>query len=107
MDELLKMLYDAFYEPPTERSLEQTAEDCHRQLIERLEKPERKLVLRIIDAKDQIAEELSIDGFIAGFQLAWRLTQELHIRDKERPMPAKRPYPDALSMSKEKEEQDG
>ncbi|SCI78381.1 Uncharacterised protein [uncultured Clostridium sp.] len=35
-------------------------------LIERLDKPERKLVLKIIDGKDRIAENLSEDSFISG-----------------------------------------
>ena len=59
MDELLKMLYDTFYEPLPEPGLKQSIKENHRQLIERLEKPERKLVLRIIDAQDQITEVLS------------------------------------------------
>ncbi len=55
-------------------------------LIAALEKPERRLVLQIIDAKDQIAEDRSIDSFIAGFRLAWRLSNELNMYEKTRPM---------------------
>ena len=51
-----------------------------------LDKPERRLVLQIIDAKDQIAEDRSIDSFIAGFRLAWRLSNELNMYEKTRPM---------------------
>ena len=52
-------------------------------LIERLDKPERKMVLRIIDAGDRIANELSLDSFICGFLLAWEMTSELnHYQDK-------------------------
>ena len=60
----------------------------HQALIAALEKPERRLVLQIIDAKDQIAiaEDRSIDSFIAGFRLAWRLSNELNMYDKTRPM---------------------
>ena len=96
MDELLKMLYDTFYEPLPKTGLKQSIKENHQQLIERLEKPERKLVLRIIDAQDQIAENLSTDSFIAGFQLAWRLASELHIREKEHPTLVRKPRPDAL-----------
>lgn len=39
-------------------------------------------MLQIIDCKDQIAEDLSIDSFIAGFRLAWKLSQELNIYEK-------------------------
>ena len=61
-------------------------EDCHQALIAALDKPERRLVLQIIDAKDQIAEDRSIDSFIAGFRLAWRLSNELNMYEKTRPM---------------------
>ena len=45
-------------------------EECHKALIAALEKPERKLVLRIIDAQNYITEQTSLDSFIAGFELA-------------------------------------
>ena len=35
------------------------------------------MVLHIIDNKDRIAEELSVDSFICGFQLATKLAAEL------------------------------
>ena len=57
-------------------------EECHKALIEVLAKPERKLVLRIIDAQDYIKMETSLDSFIAGFELAWRLFNELHYDEK-------------------------
>ena len=52
MNETLKLLYDRFYTPLPMTESEQEVETCHRQLIERLDKPERKLVLRIIDAQN-------------------------------------------------------
>ena len=58
---LLKGLYDCFYAPP-----------------------ERKLVLRIIDAQDSITEQTSLDSFIAGFELAWRISMKLHNDESER-----------------------
>ena len=60
-------------------------EECHRALIEALGKPERRLVLKIIDAKDHISEDTSLDSFISGFRLAWRLSAELNHYDDERP----------------------
>ena len=59
--ELLKAIYDCFYIPP-----------------------ERKLVLQIIDSKDRIAEDTSIDSFISGFELAWKLSAELNYYGNER-----------------------
>ena len=86
MNELLKALYDNFYEklPATQPKAE--IERCHQELIAKLSKPERKLVLQIIDCKDQIAEDLSIDSFIAGFRLAWKLSQELNSYEKGHPV---------------------
>ena len=42
-------------------------------------------MLQIIDCKDQITEELSVDCFIAGFRLAWKLSMELNMYDREHP----------------------
>ena len=83
MNELLKALYDNFYEPLPETELKREIEDCHQQLIEALDKPERRLVLQIIDDKDQIAENRSIDSFIAGFRLAWQLQNEMFYYTRE------------------------
>ena len=86
MNEMLKALYDSFYEKLPATQLKAEIERCHKELIEKLDKPERKLVLQIIDCKDQIAEDLSIDSFIAGFCLACKLSQELNIHEKEHPV---------------------
>ena len=86
MNELLKALYDGFYKKLPATQLKAEIERCHQELIEKLEKPERKLVLQIIDCKDQITEDLSIDSFIAGFRLAWKLSQELNIYEKGHPL---------------------
>ena len=86
MNEMLKALYDGFYEKLPSTQLRAEIERCHQELIDKLDKPERKLVLQIIDCKDQIAEDLSIDSFIAGFRLAWKLIQELNMYEQEHPV---------------------
>ena len=86
MNELLKALYDSFYEKLPSIEIKADIERCHQELIEKLEKSERKLVLQIIDCRDQVAEDLSIDSFIAGFRLAWKLSQELNMYDREHPI---------------------
>lgn len=83
-NELLKALYDCFYTPPELTEPKQEVEQCHQALIEVLGKPERRLVLQIIDAKDRIAEDMSIDSFISGFELAWQLSAELNNYENER-----------------------
>ena len=84
MNKLLKDLYDCFYIPPELPVQKQEIEECHQALIEVLDKPERRLVLQIIDAKDQIVEDTSIDSFISGFEMAWQLSAELNQYEKER-----------------------
>lgn len=84
MNKLLKGLYDCFYIPPELSAQKQEVEECHQALVDVLEKPERRLVLQIIDAKDRIVEDTSIDSFISGFELAWRLFAELNQYEKER-----------------------
>ena len=77
MTELLKTLYWTLYTPYENQEAEQELDDCHKQLIEVLGKPERKLVLRIIDGKDRLADEIGLDSFIFGFKLATQLAHEL------------------------------
>lgn len=74
----LTALYDSFYTPPQTTDAHAEIEALHKQLILKLAKPERRLVLRLIDAKDHLAEEKSIDSFTCGFRLAWRLANELN-----------------------------
>ena len=78
MNETLKSLYDRFYTSLPLAEYEQEVEICHHQLIERLEKPERKLVLRIIDTQNHIIEVRSLDSFLCGFKLAWELADQLN-----------------------------
>ena len=86
MNKLFKDLYNCFYTPPEFSSEQQEVEECHQALIKALERPERRLVLRIIDAKDHIIEDTSIDSFISGFRLAWKLSAELNHYDNKRPI---------------------
>lgn len=96
MNDALKQLYNRFYTPLPMVEAEQEIDDCHKQLIERLEKPERKLVLRIMDAQSLIAEDRSMDSFFCGFQLAWELAYELnHLETNRYPFPAEEAERDA------------
>ena len=88
MKELMKTLYWNLYTPCENQEAEQELDDCHKQLIDVLGKPERKLVLRIIDGKDRLADEIGLDSFIFGFKLATQLAHELkkydgHLRSKQ------------------------
>ena len=81
---LLKDLYDCFYTPPELPAQKQEIEECHQALSGVLGKSERRLVLQIIDAKDRIAEDTSVDSFVVGFELAWKLSIELNHYENER-----------------------
>ena len=88
MTELLKTLYWNLYTPYENQETEQELDDCHKQLIDVLGKPERKLVLQIVDGKDRLADEIGLDSFIFGFKLATQLAHELkkydgHLRSKQ------------------------
>ena len=96
MNDTLKLLYDRFYTPLPMEETEQEIDDCHRQLIERLEKPERKLVLRSIDAQNLMIEQRSVDSFICGFRLAWEMANELnHFEMNRHPSPVEEAEMDA------------
>ena len=84
MDKILDALYDHFYEKPELTALQKSVEANHDLLRERLGKSERKLVLRLIDDENTIANVLSLDSFLCGFELAWRLANELHHLERER-----------------------
>ena len=99
MNETLRLLYDKFYTPLPMVESEQEVETCHRQLIERLDKPERKLVLRIIDAQNLMIEQRSVDSFIYGFRLALEMANELnHYEENRHPLSAEEAEADACSM---------
>ena len=88
MENVLKTLYWNLYTPCTNEEAEQELDDCHKQLIDVLGKPERKLVLWIIDGKDRLADEIGLDSFIFGFKLATQLAHELkkydgHLRSEQ------------------------
>ena len=84
MQNPLDDLYDQYnrFIPDTETLRE--IEECHQRLIRNLEKPERKLVLRIIDSKDLIAGARARESFSCGFWLAWCLFTQLHQYDSGR-----------------------
>ena len=103
-NKLLKELYDCFYVRPELDEQENEVEECHKALIATLEKPERRLVLRIIDAQDSIREQTSLDSFMAGFELAWRLSIELQNDENERSFSCRARRVGARCVSDEKSE---
>ena len=60
MEELLKTLYWNLYMRYNNQEAEQELDDCHKQFIDIPGKSERKLVLKIIDGKDRLADEIGL-----------------------------------------------
>ena len=86
MNDLLKALYDTFYKPPKMTETLSEIKSIHQQLVEQLDKPARRLVLKLVDNEEKVADDLSLDSFIAGFQLAWQLSAEVNYRCGSSPM---------------------
>lgn len=81
MDNILKLLYHHFYRMPENTPNEKRIQANHRLLSQRLNKRNSKLVLRIIDDKDLICSDVSLDSFICGFRLAWQIANEIQNYD--------------------------
>ena len=99
MNETLRFLYSRLHTPLPMAESEQEVKDCHHQLIERLDRQSRELVLRIIDAQQEIIDERSADSFICGFRLAWELANELnHYEENRHPLSVDETEADACSV---------
>ena len=73
----LRELHRLFNEQPDCTEERQQVDQYTASLQKRLEAEDRRLLLRILDARDVIAYESSLESFIAGFRLAYGLTREL------------------------------
>ena len=83
--EILAELYHRFYVPQG-RSAEKTEiEACHAELSKTLDRSERRLLLKLLDAEDCIRDAGTLESFIAGFRVAWKLSAELNMDTNERP----------------------
>ena len=78
MHDYMKALYHRF-ETPSRRAehLDRKIKRTHSQLARLLNKPEKKLLLRIADMEDELRDEACLNSFISGFRLAQGIQQEL------------------------------
>lgn len=87
MKNILEELYNSYNNSVPDPTAQAEVDNAHQALIRSLEKPERKLVLRIIDNidnKDLIAGARARESFECGFWLAWRLCTQLSMIDNGR-----------------------
>lgn len=81
MKDILEELFIQYNDFTPDPTVQQKIDESHQKLISSMGKPERKLILRIIDAKDMIAGAGAQESFNCGFWLAWRLLTQLHEYD--------------------------
>ena len=80
MHDYMRALQRQFCAEP-ESKYKITAERLHRELGHRLNRKDRKLLLRLVDAHEMLAGEISLASFTAGFQLAVGLARELSLEE--------------------------
>ena len=59
------------------KQLEKMVNAAHKQLSGQLDKPERKLLLRLVDLEDTLRYHACLNSFVSGFRLANGIHQEL------------------------------
>ncbi len=78
MLDYMRALHLRFKNPSRQsQELEQQATVLHRQLASRLSKPERKMLLRLVDLEDALRNQSNLDSFVSGFRLASGIQREL------------------------------
>ena len=56
---------------------EQEIEHLHQCLVQKLDQPERSILLSLLDAQNEWKNEISVASFVAGFRLAGGVAKEL------------------------------
>ena len=77
MNDYMRALHQRFFQEPECADVWEEIEALRQELRETLQKPERRKLLRLVDAQNLLREETSLASFMAGFKLAWGLAQEL------------------------------
>ena len=77
MNDYMQALHQRFFREPERADVWEEIEALRQELRETLQKPERRKLLRLVDAQNLLREETSLASFMAGFKLAWGLAQEL------------------------------
>ena len=74
----MKALHLRFENPSRQTlELEQRADTLRKQLASRQAKPERRMLLRLVDLENELRGQSDLDSFMSGFRLADGIQQEL------------------------------
>ena len=78
MRDYMKALQRQF-EKPSKRveKLDRAVKKAHRKLAGKLGKPERKMLLHLVDLEAALRDEACLDSFMSGYRLAHGIHQEL------------------------------
>lgn len=77
MYEYMRELHRLFNTQPSYAEQQNQVEILKTDLKKHLDEEERKLLLRLLDTRDVMDYEISLESFAAGFRLAYGLTREL------------------------------
>ena len=73
----MRALHQRFFHEVENDDLHSFADDAQEKLLGKLEKPDRIILLQLLDDLSRRKNEVSLESFIAGFQLAAGITKEL------------------------------
>ena len=78
MRDYMKALHLRFENPSRQTlELERQVDALHKQLASRLARPERRMLLRLVDLENELRGQSDLDSFMSGFRLADGIQQEL------------------------------
>lgn len=78
MYDYMEALYHRFDQPTKQiLHLKEEADRFHRQLSNRLEKPEKKLLLKLVDLHGSLYEHGCVNSFVSGYRVSRGIHQEL------------------------------
>lgn len=73
----MRALHQRFFHEDETDDLRSSADAVQEKLLSKPEKPDRIILLRLLDDLSRRKNEVSLESFIAGFQLAAGITKEL------------------------------
>ena len=79
MNDYMTALYQRFFLEPDFTELEEEIENTRQEVRDCLDQAQRRELMRLVDAQDQLKANLAQASFEAGFRLAMGLLQEVEV----------------------------
>lgn len=80
MYDYMRSLQKQFTLPMERAELEKDIDQLTEELRKHLDKPERKILLRLLDAEDRLRDKAALNSFFSGYRLASGIYKELSSR---------------------------